>query len=168
MRTFRHRHPMRARHRPPRQAGAIRAAAVLMLMSVLLLTPWLTGCHRDSAEQQVRAAVARAAEAVRDRDAGTVDDLLSTDLATPGHDLDRARLLGMLRLARLRNEPVRVLMGPVTVEPRGDRMLARFTVTLGGGGGLIPRRLGVYGVETAWRVEDGDWRCYSVTWSRGI
>lgn len=143
-------------------------------------TPWLPlvalagglclagGCHRTSAEQQVRDAVGRAAQAARDRDAGALDDLLSEDLATPGHDLDRARLLGLLRLARLRDERVSVLMGPVEIEPRGARMLARFTVTLGGGGRLIPEHLGVYRVESAWRREDGDWRCYSASWKRRL
>lgn len=94
--------------------------------------------------------------------------MVSQELATPGHDMDKSRLLGLLRLARLRNEPVKVLMGPVDVEPRGTRMIANFTVTLGGGGGLIPRRLGVYRVESAWRREDGDWRCYSARWERKL
>jgi len=126
------------------------------------------GCQRSSAEQQVRDAVARAAQAARERNAGALDALLSTDLVTPGHDLDRRRLLGLLRLARLRNERITVLMGPVDIEPRGARMLARFSMTLGGGGGLIPRHLGVYRVQTAWRREGGDWRCYSASWKRKV
>lgn len=128
----------------------------------------LAACHRTSAEQQVREAIGQAAQAVRDRDAGALDDLLSKDLATPGHDLDRRQLLGMLRLARLRNERVTVLLGPVDIASRGERILGRFTATLGGGGRLLPDRLGVYRVETAWRREDGDWRCYSVRWTKQI
>jgi len=153
---------------PLRAFRAGRWARWLGLVSLAGSLCLAVGCHRSSAEQQVRDAVGRAAQAARDRDAGALGDLLSPDLATPGHDTDRARLLGMLRLARLRDEPVRVLMGPVVVEPRGNRMMARFTVTLGGGGGLVPQRLGVYRVETAWRVEDGDWRCYSASWQRGF
>jgi hypothetical protein len=142
--------------------------AIIQVATLLFAAAWVGGCHRTSAEQQVRAAVDRAAQAVRDRDAGGLDDVLSKDLATPGHDLDRARLLGMLRLARLRNEKLSVLVGPVSVVPSGKRMLAHFTVTLGGGGGLVPRHLGVYRVDSAWRREDGDWRCYSASWKRRL
>lgn len=136
---------------------------------MLLMSPVLAGgCHRTTAQQQVRAAIGRAAQAVRDRDAGALGELLSGDLATPGQATDRRRLLGMLRLARLRDEKLSVWMGPVDVQPRGGRMLAQFTVTLGGGGKLLPRHLGVYRVESAWRREDGDWRCYSATWKRQL
>lgn len=153
---------------PPRTSRVGQWARWLGLGCLVGSLCLAVGCHRTSAEQQVRDAVGRAAQAARDRDAGALGDLLSPDLATSGLGMDRARLLGMLRLARLRDEPVRVLMGPVVVEPRGNRMMARFTVTLGGGGGLVPQRLGVYRVESAWRVEDGDWRCYSASWKRGF
>lgn len=136
------------------------------LLCLTLFVALASGCHRGSAEQQVRAAITQAADAARERDAGRLGDLLSEDLATPTQAMDRAHLLGLLRLMRLRDEPVKVLMGPVSVEPRGKRMMARFTVTLGGGGGLIPRQVGVYHVTSAWRREDGDWRCYSVSWTR--
>lgn len=147
------------------EAAILRWFLGPVLAGILVLA---TACHRTSAEQQVRDAVSRAAQAARDRDASALDALLSKDLATPGHDLDRRRLLGLLRLARLRGERVRVVMGPVDVEARGTRMLARFTVTLGGGGRLIPERLGVYRVTSAWRREDGDWRCYSARWARRL
>nr|WP_244962456.1 nuclear transport factor 2 family protein [Oleiagrimonas soli] len=128
----------------------------------------LSGCHRSPPEQQVRKAIEQAAEAARSRDAGALDDLLTADFTMPDSALDRARLLALLRVARLRNEKVSVLLGPIDIETRGERIVARFTVTLGGGGRLIPQRLGVYRVESAWRREGGDWRCYHAQWERTL
>lgn len=140
------------------------AACVLLAMSLFSLA----ACRHPPAEQQVRQAIAKAADAARDRNADDFADVLDRDFVAPDSELDRARLAGLLRLARLRGEKVTVLMGPVDVEPRGSRYVARFTVTLGGGGRLIPEHLGVYRVETAWRLEDGDWRCYSARWKRAL
>jgi hypothetical protein len=56
-------------------------------------------------------------------------------------------------------------MGPVSIEHRGERMVASFTVTLTSSGGrLLPDQLGVYQIESAWRKEDGTWRCYTASW----
>ena len=57
------------------------------------------------------------------------------------------------------------MVGPVSVEPRGDRYVASFTVTLTSGGKLLPAQIGVYKVVTAWRKEGREWHCYSATWT---
>ncbi|NKZ39215.1 nuclear transport factor 2 family protein [Oleiagrimonas citrea] len=145
-----------------RQYGKGRWLAVCVLLALL------SACHRSPPEQQVRAAIQQAVEAARSRDAGALDDLLTPDFVMPDSRFDRRRLLGLLRVARLRNEKVSVLLGPVDVEMRGERIVATFTVTLGGGGRLIPERLGVYRVESAWREEGGDWLCYSARWKRTL
>jgi hypothetical protein len=54
------------------------------------------------------------------------------------------------------------------VEQRGERLVADFTVTLTRGTHLLPGAAGVYEVETAWRMEGGEWRCYSATWKRQL
>lgn len=128
----------------------------------------LAACHRTPAEQQVREAIDSAAQAARDTDAGTLGDLLTDDFDGNGGDLDVRRLKNLLRVYHFRGEKVSVLLGPVSVEPRGRRLVATFTATLGGGGRLLPDRLGVYEVQTAWREEDGDWRCYSASWKRKL
>ncbi len=59
-------------------------------------------------------------------------------------------------------------MGPVSIERRGERMVANFTVTLTSGGRLLPDQMGMYQVESAWRKEDGKWRCYTASWKRPV
>ncbi len=140
--------------------------AMGLMAAVMALA--VAACQHENAEQQVRSAIVQAADAARERDASALGRVLSADFVNPGQQLDRARLLGLLRLARLRGESVKVLVGPVDIEHRGKRMLARFTLTLGGGGGLIPRHLGVYRVESGWREEDGAWRCYNARWQKAL
>lgn len=128
----------------------------------------LGGCHRTPDEVAVKQAVAAAEAAAEQVDASGFGDQLAEDFTGNDGDVDRRQLVNLLRVARLRNESIHVLMGPVTVEARGDRYLAHFTVTLTSGGRLLPAQMGVYEVESAWRREGGDWICYSATWKRPV
>lgn len=127
-----------------------------------------TACHRTPDEEAVRQAVSAAERAAEQVDAGAFADRLSQDFTGNAGETDRAQLANLLRLARLRQESIHVLMGPVTVAPRGDRYVASFTVTLTSGGRLLPEDMGVYDVQSAWRREDGEWVCYSATWKRPL
>ena len=142
-----------------------RLLFVLCLGAVSVL---FAACHRAPAEEAVRRAVAEAAQAAEAVDAGAFRDRLGEDFTGNRGEVDRRQLVDLLRLAKLRGETIHVLMGPVTVEPRGDRFVATFTVTLTSGGRLLPSDIGVYRVESAWRSESGDWVCYAATWSHRL
>ncbi|MBV8156634.1 MAG: hypothetical protein JO278_03190 [Dyella sp.] len=133
-----------------------------LLCSVLLLG--LVACHRTPDESRVRQGIETAQHAAEQVDASALGDLLTEDFSGNNGELERRQLLGMLRAAAFRGETIHALTGPVTVEPRGDRYVARFTVTLTSGGKLLPAQIGVYDVETAWRKEGREWHCYSATW----
>lgn len=139
-----------------------------LILASLMICVLATACSRTPDEQQVREAVKAAAEAAELLDAGSMQSLLSP--AFDGNDgaLDAGRLVGLLRVYRVRGEEIGVLLGPVETERRGDRILARFTATLRSGGKLLPQELGVWKVETAWREENGEWRCYRAQWKRAL
>jgi hypothetical protein len=144
-----------------------RPARLFVLACLLGLLP-LAGCHHTPDEEQVRAAITAATTATGEADAGGLGDVLTDDFDGNEGRLDKRQLTGLLRLQRLRGERVSVLLGPVDVDRRGERIVATFTVTLGGGGRLLPDRLGVYRVESGWRGDDGTWRCYTATWKRAL
>jgi hypothetical protein len=129
-----------------------------------LLLFGLAACHRTPDESLVRQGIETAQHAAEQVDASAMGDLLTEDFTGNNGEMERRQLLGMLRAAAFRGETIRALTGPLTVEPRGDRYVARFTVTLTSGGKLLPAQIGVYEVETAWRREGREWRCYSATW----
>ena len=138
------------------------------LLLAVALASTMAGCSRTPDEVQIRHAVLDAAAAAREADAGALGRVVSPDFDGNNGMLDRRDLLSMLRVARLRGERVSVVLGPLSVESRSDRFVAKFTVTLGGGGRWLPDRLGVYQVETAWKNEGGDWRCYQARWQRRL
>ncbi len=138
-------------------------------LATILLVLCLSACRHTPDEAQVRAAIAAVAQAGEAGRAGDVVAPLSDDFDGNGGELDRRSLANMVRLFALRGEHIGVTMGPVNIEHRGERMVATFTVTLTSrGGGLLPDQLGVYQVESAWRHEDGSWRCYTASWKHAL
>lgn len=143
-----------------------KTCALLLLAALLALV--LSGCRRTPDEAQVRAAIAALAHAAETGAASDVAAPLSEDFDGNAGELDRQTLTRMVQLMALRGEHIGVTMGPITIEPRGERMLATLTVTLTSGSHLLPDQLGVYRVESAWRKEGGTWRCYSASWKQSI
>jgi hypothetical protein len=128
----------------------------------------LAGCRHTPDETRVREAIASAEQAAEQADASGVVEPLSEDFDGHGGQLGRKDMANLIRLARLRGEHVGVTLGPVSVERRGERLVADFTVSLTQGSRLLPDTAGVYQVETAWRREGDEWRCYSATWKRQL
>ncbi len=145
---------------PGKNACLLAAVALLVLAS--------PACRRTPDEAQVREAIAAVVQAAEAGSASGVGKPLSEDFDGNAGTLDRRQLVDMVRLLGLRGEHIGVTMGPVSIERRGERMVASFTVTLTSGGKLLPDQLGLYQVESAWREEDGAWRCYSATWKHAL
>lgn len=143
--------------------------AIFRLAVGAVIVLGMSACRHRSDEAQVRAAIDAAAQAAQ---AGSASDLgvpINEEFDGNAGELDRRSLTSMVRLLSLRGEHVGVTMGPVSIEHRGERMVANFTVTLTSGSGrLLPDQLGVYQVESAWRNEDGTWRCYTAKWEHAM
>ena len=126
----------------------------------------LAGCRHRPDEVLVRQRIEAAANAAEHASASTLADLLSQDFDGNTGALTRSDLLQLLRAASFRGETIHALTGPVEIEQRGERYVARFTLTLSSGGKLLPAQMGVYKIETAWRREGHQWLCYSASWVR--
>lgn len=140
------------------------AGAVVLLLVVVALA----ACHHALAEQQVRQAIESAAAAARANDPSDVLAVVSDDFTGNDGDLDRRGLHRLLALRALRQDRTGILLGPISFERKGDRIVARFKLVLTGGkpGDLLPDQSSIRTMTTAWRREDGKWRCYSAMWSR--
>ncbi|QNK01031.1 hypothetical protein [Dyella telluris] len=130
-----------------------------------LLAVALAACHRTPDESRVRQGIEKAEHAAEQADASALDDVLSEDFDGNQGEMQRRQLLGLLRAASFRGETIHALTGPIDVEQHGDRYVARFTVTLTSGGRMLPSNMGIYKVETGWRKDGREWRCYSATWT---
>ena len=150
----------------------MRKAAYLLIVLAWCAVA-VSGCRRTPGEVQVReriASIARAAgaNAASDVTALLSDDFTGNDVDGNAGELDRRALANMVRVIALRGEHIGVTVGPITVEHRGERMVATFTATLSSGSHLFPDQLGVYQIESAWRDDGGKWRCYSASWKHSI
>jgi hypothetical protein len=150
----------------------MRKAAYLLIVLAWCAVA-VSGCRRTPGEVQVReriASIARAAgaNAASDVTAPLSDDFTGNDVDGNAGELDRRALANMVRVIALRGEHIGVTVGPITVEHRGERMVATFTATLSSGSHLFPDQLGVYQIESAWRDDGGKWRCYSASWKHSI
>lgn len=138
------------------------------LWMVAALLAMLAACHRAPDEVRVREAIASVQQAAEKADAGGVVEPLGEDFEGNQGSLGRKDIANLVRLAHLRGERIGVTLGPISVERRGERLVAAFTVTLTQGSRLLPDAAGVYQVTSAWRREGSEWRCYSATWKRQL
>lgn len=142
-----------------------RLAIAMILISTGLA---LAACHRLPAEQQIRSAIDAAATAARSNDVRGVLAVVSDEFAGNDGDFDKRGLHQLLAIRALRQDQTGVLVGPVAFEHKGDRIIAKFKLVLTGGkpGDLLPERSAAYAMTTAWKREDGAWKCYSATWTQ--
>ncbi|HEX7369647.1 MAG TPA: hypothetical protein VF284_05110 [Rhodanobacteraceae bacterium] len=135
-------------------------------MCVLLAACTLAACHGTPAEQQVHDAIDTAIAAARANDVHGMLAVVSDDFIGNDGELDRGGLHRLLVLRALRQDQTRVLVGPVSFEHRGDRIIAKFNLVLMGAkpDALLPNHSAIYAMTTAWRREGRHWRCYNATW----
>jgi hypothetical protein len=124
--------------------------------------------HRTPDEKLIRQSLDAAVQAAEQTDASALSAQLTDDFDGNSGAMSRQDIANLLHLARLRDETLHAVLGPVDVEKRGERYVADFTVTLTSGGKVFPTQLGVYKVEAAWRRDGREWRCYEATWTQQL
>jgi hypothetical protein len=150
-----------------RRAPMAQRVGVFCVMLAMLA---LAACHRAPAEQQIRQAIDAAATAARDNDTHGVLAVVSDDFSGNDGEMDRHGLRQLLAVRALRQDKTGVLIGPVSFEHKGDRIIAKFNLVLTGGkpGDLLPARSEIYAMTTAWRLEGSHWRCYNARWESKV
>lgn len=141
--------------------GNFRANASTLILAVWMLLP---GCERTPPEQRLRDALTTLQASVEARDVSAIETTLAGDfVGQDGLDRDGARRLA--QLVFLRHRDIGVTLGPPRVDMQDQHATVRFTAALTGGvGGMLPDAASVYDVDTAWRIEGGQWRLISAQW----
>ncbi len=132
---------------------------------IVALLVVLVACARTPAEQAIRAAIERGAQALQAHDAGRLADLVSDDFI--GNDeLDKIGLGRYLRAQFLAANALGVRIGTITVDVRGDRATAEFDVFITDSSGRwIPDRATTLQFQTGWRRSGRQWLCNHARWS---
>lgn len=154
-------------HRIYVETGDQKTYRIALAAFLLLAACALASCHRAPAEQQIRQAIDAGATAARANDPSGMLAVVSDDFIGNDGDLDKRGLRQLLALRALRQDRTGVLVGPVSFEHEGDRIVAKFNLVLTGGrpGDLLPDQSAIYAMTTAWRREGSHWRCYSAGWT---
>ncbi len=135
-------------------------ACVLALIAVIAAG----GCTRTPPEQQLRETLTALQASVEARDASAVEDALAADFVGP-EGLDRAGARRLAQLLFLRHRDIGASVGPPQISIQEQHATVGFTAALSGGtGAVLPEAASVYDVQTAWRIEDGEWRLISAQW----
>lgn len=143
-------------------AEILRRAALLALVAMLL-----SACARTPPEAAIRARIVAMEAAVEARDASAFLEGVAEDFSGGDGAYDRRGLRGLLAAQFLGSERVSVVLGPPQITLHGDdRATVRVSAVVGGGR-FLPERVETLSIESGWRLEDGEWRCYAARWSRG-
>jgi len=130
------------------------------LMACALL---LAGCARPPAEQALRDKVGELRSAIEQGNASAFEDVLAGDFIGP-RGLDRNGARRMAQAMFLRYRDVGVRLGPLEIEVRNQHATVRFSAAVTGGAGMLPDSGQVYDVDTAWRMEGGEWLLVNARW----
>jgi len=105
-------------------------------------------------------------------EAGEVGDFMryvADDFIGADGRLDRRGLGLLVRRERLARQTISVQRFDTAIELVGpDRARAHFRALATGGSGLLPEQGRLWRVETGWRLERGDWRLISATWTPAL
>src|SRR6187402_486090 len=98
----------------------------------------LAGCRHTPDEEQVRKAIAATVAGAESAKASDAVEALTDDFDGNSGELDKRALANLVRVYALRGQSIHVLMGPTSIERRGERLVATFTATLTAGTGVLP------------------------------
>lgn len=137
-----------------------RAAFALLVLALLVLT----ACSREPDEQTLRRNLAEMETAVESARPADFLDHLSEDFSGQDGSVDSGQLRALLLGYRLRYRDIGLALGPATVKLFGDRASIEVDVLASGGQGL-PETGQVIAIESHWRRDHGEWRCFAANWS---
>jgi hypothetical protein len=124
-------------------------------------------CARQPAVDVIRAMVVKMGAAAESRRGPDVMFHVSDDFIGNDGEVDRARLVELLRTRLVAGHSIGVRLSGIDVEMTGDRAIARFDATLTDvSGRWLPQRRIILELETGWRSESCEWRCYNARWKQ--
>jgi hypothetical protein len=126
----------------------------------------LVACTNTGPEARLRDALERMETAIEARRPADFVEFVSTDFVGGAERVDRQSLRGVLAAQMLGSARIEVLMGTPKVVLHGERATVTVEVTVLGGR-YLPERGEQLHIVSGWRMQDGEWRCYTAEWSPG-
>jgi hypothetical protein len=126
----------------------------------------LAACSETGPEARLQQALVEMESAIESRDAGDFVDWVTEDFVSADGQIDRRSLRALLASQMLGSESIEVILGRPTIKLFGERATIEVEA-LAMGGRYLPERGERLMITSGWRLEDGEWRCYTASWKRG-
>jgi hypothetical protein len=133
-------------------------------VGAMLMTLIIVGCARGSDEKALREAMEQMEIALEAGETGDFLDYVTEDFSGNSAELNAAQLRGTLVGLKLRHEKLGVTLGPAAIKLFGDRATINVQI-LATGGTWMPETGQILDIESSWRREGGDWKCFAARWS---
>jgi hypothetical protein len=121
----------------------------------------LGACAQDSPEQRLRDTIAAMEAAVEAKQPGEFVEHVSEDFTGEKGHFDRRSLRAFLAGQMLGAEKIEVVMSNPKVTMTGESRAKVEVDALVMGGRYLPERGERLKIVSGWRLEDGEWRCYT-------
>lgn len=143
------------------------AAIGRVMLGLVLALSALPGCSRTGPEEAIRLRIDAMEAAIEARDASEFLRGVSEDFSGADGAYDRRGLRSLVAAQFLGAERVTLILGPPDISLHGrERATVRISAVVGGGR-FLPERVETLEIESGWRIEDGEWVCYTARWARG-
>ncbi len=161
----RQRSRLRARDANPRIGAQHPRFDKPIRLLLCLLSCLLVACTEEGPEARLRATMAAMEAAIEARQPADFVEHVSEDFVGGSERIDRRMLRGFLGSQMLGNNRIEVLLGSPEVTLHGDRATVTVSATVIGGR-LFPERGEQLRIVSGWKLEEGQWRCYTAEWER--
>jgi hypothetical protein len=134
---------------------------------LLLLVLACAGCSEEPDEAALIRIIAEMEQAVEAGEPGDFLEHMSKDFSGQGGGFDTPQVRTTLVGLKLRHEHIGVVPGDPEIVVQGDRATVKLSV-LATGGTWMPETGQVLNIESDWRREEGEWRCFSAIWTEAF
>jgi hypothetical protein len=135
---------------------------------LLALAALPAACTRDDPERELRATIARMAQAIEQREVGDFLNALAEDFTRESGTFGKQEAKRVLAGVLLRNEKISVTAVVTDVRIEGQRAFAKVRVVAAGGQGLLPERGQTWDFESNWRRDGSAWKVFNAEWREGL
>lgn len=134
----------------------LRVAALMIALAVV-------GCAREPDAEALLRSMSEMEAALEAGETNDFLDRFSADFSGQGAELNRQQLRATLVGLKFRHENIGVTAGAPEIKLFGDRATVRVQV-LATGGSWMPETGQMLEIESSWRREDGEWKCFAASW----
>jgi hypothetical protein len=141
--------------------GARRSGALLWLLAAALAA----GCGGEDPAAKLKREIGEMQAAVEAHKPAEFLRRVTEDFSGNDGQVDKRVLHGLLASQLLGSERVSVTLGPLEVQLHDADHATVKVSALVLGGRYLPERGQTLAIESGWKREGGEWRCYVANWS---